>query len=69
MIEPLTPAPEGFTHVLVAINKFTKCIEYKPISKLTLDRAVDFICDILHWFGFPNTIIIELGSNFIAHQF
>jgi hypothetical protein len=62
-------APGGFTHVLVAINKFTKWIEYKPIAKLTSDRVVDFISDIFHRFGFPNTIITDLGSNFTANQF
>jgi hypothetical protein len=61
-------APGSFTHVLVAIDKFTKWIEYKPIAKLTPDRVVDFISDILHRFGFPNTIITDLGSNFTANQ-
>jgi hypothetical protein len=69
MIGPFTMAPCGFTHVLVAIDKFTKWIEYKPIAKLTPDRVVDFISDILHRFGFPNTIITDLGSNFMANQF
>jgi transposase InsO family protein len=69
MIGPFTTAPGGFTHVLVAIDKFTKWIKYKPIAKLTLDRVVDFISDILHRFGFPNTIITDLGSSFTANQF
>jgi IS30 family transposase len=30
--------------------------------------VVTFICDILHRFGFTNTIIIDLGSNFHSHQ-
>jgi hypothetical protein len=37
MIGPFTTAPRGFTHVLVAIDKFIKWIEYKPIAKLTPD--------------------------------
>jgi hypothetical protein len=69
MIGPFTTAPGGFTHILVAIDKFTKWIEYKPITKLTPDRVVAFISDILHRFGFPNTIIMDLGSNFTANQF
>jgi hypothetical protein len=63
MIGPFTTAPGGFTHVLVTIDKFTKWIEYKPIAKLTPDRVVDFISDILHHFGFPNTIITELNQT------
>jgi hypothetical protein len=69
MIGPFKMAPGGFTHVLVAIDKFTKWIEYKPRGKLTPDRVVDFISNILHRFGFPNTIITDLGSNFTANQF
>jgi hypothetical protein len=69
MIGPFTTAPGGFTHALVAIDKFTKWIEYKPIAKLTPNRVVDFISDILYRFGFPNTIITDLGSNFMANQF
>jgi transposase InsO family protein len=55
--------------VLVAIDKFTKWIQFKPIAMLSADRVVTFICDILHHFYFPNTIIIDLGSNFHLHQF
>jgi hypothetical protein len=69
MIKSFTTAPGDFTHVLVAIDKFTKSIEYKPIAALSADRVVTFICDILHCFGFPNTIITDLGSNFHSHQF
>jgi hypothetical protein len=58
-----------FTHVLVAIIKFTKWIEYKPITKLSANRVVSFLYDILHRFGFPNTIIMDLGSIFHSHQF
>jgi hypothetical protein len=69
MIGPLTTMPGGLTHVLVAIDKFTKWIGYKPIRKLSADRVVSFICDILHRFSFPNTIIMDLGSNFHSHEF
>jgi hypothetical protein len=43
MIGPFTTAPGGFTHILVAIDKFTKWIEYKPIAKLTPNRVVDHL--------------------------
>jgi len=64
MIGPLPTAPGGFNHILVAVDKFTKWIEYKPITKISSNRVVDFICDILDQFGFPNAIITDLGSNF-----
>ena len=69
MIGPLTVALGGFNHVLVAVDKFTKWIEYKPIIKISSDRAVDFISDIIHRFGFSHTIITDLGSNFTSQSF
>ena len=69
MIGPLTVAPGGFNHVLVVVDKFTKRIEYKPIVKISSDRVVDFISDIMHQFGFPHTIITDLGSNFTSQSF
>ena len=30
---------------------------------------MDFISDIIHRFGFPHTIIIDLGSNFTSQSF
>ena len=69
MIGPLTIAPAGFNHVLVAVDKFTKWIKYKPIVKISTNRAVDFISDIIHRFRFPHTIITDLGSNFTSQSF
>ena len=66
MIGPLTAAPGGFNHVLVAVDKFIKWIEYKPIVKISSDRAVGYIFDIIHQFGFPHTFITDLGSNFTS---
>ena len=57
-------APGGFNLVLVAVDKFTKWIKYKSIVKISSDRAVDFISDIIHQFGFPHMMITELVSNF-----
>ena len=69
MIGPLLIAPGGFTHILVAVDKFTKWVEVKPIKKISSDRAVEFICEILHRFSFPNTIITYLRSNFTSQEF
>ena len=55
--------------MLLAVDKFTKLIEYKPIVKISSDRAVDFISDIIHRFGFPHTIITDLGSNYMSQSF
>jgi transposase InsO family protein len=69
MIGPFKKAQGGYTHVLVAIDKFTKWIEFKPIASLTSAKAVEFIQDIIFRFGIPNSIITNLGSNFTSSEF
>jgi hypothetical protein len=64
MIGPSTTTPGGFTHMLVAIHKFTKWIKNLPITKLSAERVVSFICDIPHRFGFPNRIYDRPGLKF-----
>jgi transposase InsO family protein len=69
MIGPFKKAQGGYTHILVAIDKFTKWIEYKPIASLTSAKAVEFIQDIIFRFEIPNSIITDLGSNFTSSEF
>ena len=52
------------THLLVAVDKFTKWIEAKPIKKLDGPTAVTFIRDIVVRYGIPNSIITDNGTNF-----
>jgi hypothetical protein len=68
MIGPFKKAQVGYTHVLVAINKFTKWIEYKPNASLTSAKAVQFVQEILFRLGIPNSIITDLGSNFTSAE-
>jgi hypothetical protein len=69
MIGPLPTAPEGFNRVLVAIDKFTKWIEVKPVTCPKADRVLDFLDELVHRYGLPHRIITDLGSNFNNHQF
>jgi hypothetical protein len=69
MVGPLRKAPCSFTHLLVAVDKFTKWIEVKPITKTNSQWAVKFFLDIAYRFGVPNTIITENGTNFTGKKF
>jgi hypothetical protein len=40
MVGPLRIGASGFTHLLVAVDKFTKWIEAKPIKKLNSQRPL-----------------------------
>jgi len=69
MIGPFKKAPSGFRWVYVAIDKFSKWIEYKPLVQSTAKKAAELFNDIIHRFGLPNSIIIDLGSTFIGSDF
>ena len=69
MVGPLRTGASGFTHFLVAVDKFTKWIEAKPIKKLDLATAIQFIRDIIFRFGFPHNIVIDNRSNFDSDEF
>jgi hypothetical protein len=62
-------APGGYKHILVAVDKFTKWIEVRPVVKVTLEDAVKFLGDIKHRFGVPNRIITDLGKAFTGSVF
>ena len=54
----LKKVPGGFTHLLVAVDKFSKWIEARPIGKIKSEQAVLFFTDIVFRFRVPNLIII-----------
>ena len=64
MVGPFKTARGGMTHLLVAVDKFTKWIEAKPIKKLNGPTAVTFIADITTRYGVPHSIITDNGTNF-----
>jgi IS30 family transposase len=53
----------------VAIDKFTKWIEVKPVTCPKVDRVLDFLDELVHHYELPHRIITDLGSNFNNHQF
>ncbi|XP_066311106.1 uncharacterized protein [Miscanthus floridulus] len=69
MIGPFKPVPGGFWYVYVTVDKFSKWIEYKPLVLAMAKKVVDLFEDIIHRFGLPNSIIIDLGATFIGHHF
>ena len=69
MVGPLKKGPGSFTHLLVAVDKFTKWIEAKPITNIHSEEAVKFFLDIIYRFGVPNCIITDHGTNFTGKKF
>ena len=52
------------THLLVAVDKYTKWVEAKPIKKLDGKTALKFVIEIIQRFGVPHSIITDKGTNF-----
>jgi transposase InsO family protein len=69
IVGPLRKAPGGYTHLLVAIDKFFKWVEVRPITNLRAEQAVTFFTDIVYRFGVPNSIITDNGSQFTGRKF
>jgi hypothetical protein len=53
----------------VAIDKFTKWIEVKPVTCPKTDKVLGFLDELVHRYGLPHRIITDLGSNFKNHPF
>jgi hypothetical protein len=62
LVGPLQKAPRGYTHLLVAIDKFSKWIEVRPLNSIRSEQAVVFFTNIIHRFGVPNSIITDNGT-------
>ena len=69
MVGPLKKGSGSFTHLLVAVDKFTKWIESKPITNLRSKEAIKFFLDIIYQFGVPNCIITDHRINFLGKKF
>ena len=69
MVGPLERASGGFTHIFVAIDKFTKWIEAKPVATITTAKAKGFFQGIVVRFGVPNRIIMDNGTQFTGAKF
>jgi transposase InsO family protein len=69
LVGPLQKAPGGYTHLLVAIDKFSKWIEVRPLNSIRSEQAVAFFTNIIHRFGVPNSIITDNGTQFTGGKF
>jgi hypothetical protein len=69
IVGPLRKAPGSYTHLLVAIYKFSKWVDVCPITNLRAEQAMTFFTDIIYQFGVPNSIITDNGSQFTSKKF
>ena len=68
MVGPFKTARSGMTHLLVAVDKFTKWIEAKPVKKWDGQTVITFFQDIIYRYGYPHSIITDNGTNFARSE-
>ena len=59
MVGPFKRSKDKKTHLLVAVDKFTKWVEAEPVSKCDAATAVQFMKKVIFRFGFPHSIITD----------
>jgi hypothetical protein len=69
MVGPFKTARGGLTHLLVAVEKFTKWIEAKPIKRLDGSSTIKFFNEIIVRYGVPHNIITDNGTYFAKGVF
>jgi hypothetical protein len=64
------PSSKGHKFILVATDYFTKWVEAIPIKNVTSGNMIDFVKEhIVYWFGIPQTITTNQGSQFTSREF
>src|SRR3954463_5226542 len=70
MVGPLKKSSKGGrTHLLLAVDKFTKWIKAVPITSSMALTTVNFIKSIILRFRVPHNIITDNGTNFTVAEF
>ena len=63
MVGPFKMSKDKKTDLLVAVDKFTKWVEAKPVIKCDAAIVVQFMKKVIFRFGFPHSIITDNGTN------
>ncbi|GKV48858.1 hypothetical protein SLEP1_g55649 [Rubroshorea leprosula] len=70
LLGPFVKAVGGATHLVVAVDYFTKWVEARPLSCLTSRRIEDFLfSSVICRYGIPNQIIADNGPQFNCNSF
>ena len=63
MVGPFQLSSCKKTHLLVAIDKFTKWVEVMPVTNNEAITVVKFLKKIIYRFGYLHSIITDNGTN------
>src|SRR4051812_6763367 len=63
MVGPFKRSKNKKTHLLVAVDKFTKWVEAEPVIKCNSQTKLKFLKKTIFWVGYPHNIITDNGSK------
>ena len=63
MVGHFKRSPNKNSHILVAVDKFTKWVEAEPVSKCDAETTLNFLKKIIYRFGYPHSIIADNGTK------
>lgn len=66
---PFTKTKRGNTHIIAAVDSFTKFVFLRAVKTTKTKYVLDFLKDIFSTYGAPQTIITDQGSSFTAKKF
>jgi hypothetical protein len=69
LVGPFKKVKVGFTHILVAVDKFRKWIKVKLAASITVAKVMEFISEIMYRFDVPNNIITDNETRFTTSEF
>jgi hypothetical protein len=69
LVGPFKKSKGSLTHIFVVVDKFTKWTKVKPTTSIPAAKAVEFIREIMYWFGVPNNNITNNGTQLNAREF
>ncbi|GKV23674.1 hypothetical protein SLEP1_g33376 [Rubroshorea leprosula] len=65
LLSPFIKGTGGVTHLVMAVDYFTKSVETRPLSSLTLRKIEDFVfSSIICRYGIPNQVVADNGRQF-----
>lgn len=69
LMGPFPRSKQGFTHLMVVVDHFSKWVELFPLRKVTARAVLERLQEVFCRFGFPKRLITDNASYFTARVF
>jgi len=66
---PLTQSPEGYKHILLSVDAFTRFTWLLPVKTTSSRETIKQFQKVFEHFGFPQEIVTDRGTAFAFQEF